>query len=261
MTDDWRLPTVLLVLLVAVPRPATAALTGGPAPWARRLRSDSQRKLRRGGNAAPADLPAGARSSLQALRTIATWWRIALRHPADQSLDATINARAGEAIRANTEWTTREANRGEAWFYLAGSYAPLVQWHALRGQRLAAARNGKRIKDALEKALQLDPELDDAYFGIGLYHYYADVAPMGAKFLRWLLLLPGGDRAQGLREMLRARDHGQLMTGEADFQLQQVYLWYEHNPAEALRLLQKLDARYPSNPLFLQRIAEVQATT
>jgi tetratricopeptide (TPR) repeat protein len=128
----------------------------------------------------------------------------------------------------------------------------------LRGQRLAAALDGKRIKEALERALALDPSLEDAHFGIGLYHYYADVAPAAFKALRWLLLLPGGDRVQGLREMLQARERGELLRGEADYQLHWLYLWYENKPALALALLQGLDARYPTNPVFLRRIAEVQ---
>ena len=37
-----------------------------------------------------------------------------------------------------------------------------------------------------------------------------------------------------------------------------VYLWYEQNPERALQLLGGLNARYPSNPLFLQRIAHVE---
>ena len=37
------------------------------------------------------------------------------------------------------------------------------------------------IKQALERAIALDPDLDDAYFGIGMYKYYADVAPAAAK--------------------------------------------------------------------------------
>ena len=47
--------------------------------------------------------------------------------------------------------------------------------------RLAAARDGKRILQALEEALKLDPTLDDGYFGMGMYKYYADVAPAAAK--------------------------------------------------------------------------------
>ena len=36
--------------------------------------------------------------------------------------------------------------------------------------------------------------------------YYADVAPTAAKILRFLLLLPGGNREEGLAQMLRARE-------------------------------------------------------
>ncbi len=134
-----------------------------------------------------------------------------------------------------------------------------MQWHVLRGERISAAREGNKIRESLERALALDPSLNDAYFGIGLYHYYADVAPTAAKFLRWMLFLPGGDRAKGLAEMLTARDNGVLLRGEADYQLHLVYLWYEHDTPKALRLLDGLDERHPTNPLFLQRIAEVQS--
>jgi hypothetical protein len=75
--------------------------------------------------------------------------------------------------------------------------------------------------------------------------------------LRWLLLLPGGDREKGLARILEARDRGELLTGEADYQLHFLYLWYERQPAVALELLEKLAARYPTNPVFLQRVAEL----
>jgi len=194
----------------------------------------------------------------QALAAASLWWQIQI-NPDNRALDNAFNAAVASAIAAAGEWTRREPQRAEAWFYLAASYGPLVNWRVLRGERLAAARDGKKIKDALERALQLDPSLDDAYFGIGLYHYYAAVAPAYARLLRWLLLLPGGDRAGGLAEMLRARDHAQILRGEADFQLHFIYLWYENRPADALALLQSLDARYPFNPLFLERIADAQS--
>jgi len=106
--------------------------------------------------------------------------------------------------------------------------------------------------------VSLDGSLQDAYFGIGLYHYYAAVAPAAVKMLRWLLFMPGGDREGGLREMQRARDQGALLRGEADFQLHWLYLWYEHQPERSLELVKGLDARYSSNPLFLQRVAQIQ---
>ena len=192
----------------------------------------------------------------QLLDVVAIWWRIQL-DPNDRSRDDEFRMRADAAIAAVEGWTDREPLRAEAWFYLGGAYGARAQWRVLRGERLAAARDGKRIKEALERALELDPSLQDAYFGIGLYHYYAGVAPAALKMLRWLLLLPGGDRMVGLEEMLRAREAGQLLRSEADYQLHLVYLWYEKKPDRALELLRGLHARHPRNPHFLQRIAEV----
>ena len=201
--------------------------------------------------------PPAPAEACQALTAVATWWEIQI-DPNSRALDRLLEDQSAAAIAAAERWTVREPQRAEAWFYLAGAHAPLTQWRVLRGERLSAARAGKRIKDALERAMALDPSLTDAYFGIGAYHYYADIAPAALKMLRWLLLLPGGDRAAGLREMETTRDRGVLLRGEADFQLHYIYVWYERQPQRALELLRGLDARYPGNPLFLQRIAEVQ---
>ena len=202
--------------------------------------------------------PPAPEGACQALRVVSLGWQIQI-NPESRALDQRFTDLAASTISANEAWTLREPQRAEAWFYLAGSYAPRVQWRVLRGERLGAVRDGKRIKDALERALQLDPSLNDAYFGIGLYHYYAAVAPAAAKLLRWLLFLPGGDRVQGLQEMIQARDKGELLRGEADYQLHFVYLWYERKPDEALTLLERLEGRYPHNPLFLQLIADARA--
>jgi hypothetical protein len=193
------------------------------------------------------------------LSATALWWRILL-DPESRALDEEFSAAVERAIRSSEEWTERSPDSAESWFYLGGAYAARVQWRVLRGQTLAAARDGKRIKAALEQATALDPDLHDAYFGIGLYRYYADVAPAAAKILRFLLLLPGGDREAGLEQMLRARNKGRLVKGEADYQLHLIYLWYEEAPDRALELLWGLQQTYPTNPLFLIGIAEIQDT-
>lgn len=201
--------------------------------------------------------PPAPAEACQSLSAGALWWEIQI-DPDNRRLDAQFEAAAQAAIAAAERWSTREPRRAEPWFYLAASHGALAQWQVLRGQRLSAARGGKTIKDSLERAIALDPGLQDAYFGIGLYHYVADVAPAALKLLRWILLMPGGNRAQGLQEMLRAREQGALLKWEADYQLHWLYVWYEHQPSRAIELLQGLDARFKSNPLFLQRIAEVQ---
>jgi tetratricopeptide (TPR) repeat protein len=193
----------------------------------------------------------------QLLAAVTVWWQIQL-DPASLARDASFQSKVDAAIAAADAWTRREPQRAEAWFYLGGAYGARAQWRVLRGERLGAARDGKRIKESLERALVLDPGLQEAYFGIGLYHYYAAVAPTAAKMLRWLLLLPGGDKTEGMQEMLRAREHGALLRDEADYQLQVIYLWYEKQPQRALDLLMQLRDRHPRNPLFPQLIAQVQ---
>lgn len=201
--------------------------------------------------------PPAPAEACQLLDAVSVWWQIQL-DPASLARDAQFQSKVDAAIAAADAWTRREPRRAEAWFYLGGAYGARAQWRVLRGERVGAARDGKRIKDALERSLALDPELQEAYFGIGLYHYYADVAPTAAKILRLLLLLPGGDKAEGMTEMRRAREHGALLRDEADYQLHVIELWYEKQPQRALELLTQLRDRHPGNPLFPQLIAHVQ---
>lgn len=200
--------------------------------------------------------PAPAEACL-VLEAVSVWWEIQL-DPFSTAHDTRFQSRVETAITATTAWTQREPERAEAWFFLGGAYSARARWRVLRGARLAAARDGKQIKHALERALDLDPGLADARFGIGLYTYYADVAPKALRMFRWLLLLPGGDREKGLAEMLRARATSRLLGDEADYQLHRIYLWYEKTPALALDLIEGLRARHPRNPHFWQAAAEIE---
>ena len=191
------------------------------------------------------------------LGATALWWRIQL-DPESRALDPEFSTAIERAITRTEAWVERAPADAEAWFYVGGAYAARVQWRVLRDEKLAAARDGKRILHALERALSLDPTLDDAYFAMGMYKYYADVAPTAARVLRVLLFLPGGDRKVGLEQMLRARTRGRLLQGEADYQLHLIYLWYERQTARALHILEGLRQHYPGNPLFAAEIARIQ---
>ena len=212
-----------------------------------------------GGELKRACAPAGPapREACDVLTATTTWWRILL-DPESRALDRQFAAEVDHAIQSTEAWAARDPRNAEAHFYAGAAYAARVQWRVLREERLAAARDGKRIKLALERAIALEPDLDDAYFGIGLYQYYADVAPTAAKVLRFLLMLPGGDKKEGLARLQRTRAKGALLQGEADYQLQILYLWYEKRADLALELLESLRKRYPGNPLFAAQIADVQ---
>jgi hypothetical protein len=204
----------------------------------------------------PDTCPPAPRVACVGLEALSLWWQIQL-DPESRRLDAAFLAKANAAIEEAERMTEAEPDRAEAWFYLGAAYGVRAQFRVHRVERLAAARDGKRIKEALERALALDPGMHDAEFGIGMYRYYAGVAPAFFRVVRFLLLLPGGDRADGLRQLERAASRGQLVRGEAQYQIQVLYLWYEKKWREALIIIRDLQDRYPRNPLFRQIEAEI----
>lgn len=204
----------------------------------------------------PATCPPAPAVACRGLEALSLWWQIQL-DLSNRSLDAAFLQAADRAIADATRMTEAEPQRAEAWFYLGAAYGVRSQYRVYREERMAAARDGKRIKESLERALALDPSMHDAEFGIGMYRYYAGVAPAVFRFLRFFLLLPGGDREDGLRQLERAATLGVLVKGEAQYQIQILYLWYEHRSKEALALIRQLQAQYPHNPLFHQVEADV----
>ena len=249
--------TAALILLVALPPSAGAAGLTSPEPLVKAYElilearfDDAQQQLK--SSCPPAPQPA-----CEVIAAVNDYWRLLL-DPENTGRDAALLGRINAAIASTEAWVAREPKRAEAWFYLGGAYGTRVLLRGHRGQYLAAARDGKRIHDSLRLATSLDPSLGDAYFGLGLYHYYAAIAPRAARILSMLMFLPGGDRAGGLKEMEQTRSKGLLLRGEADYQLHLIYLWYERQQTTALRLIEGLHTRYPTNPVFYVRLADVQ---
>ena len=190
------------------------------------------------------------------LEALSLWWQIQL-DPESTALDAPFLAKADAAIAEAQRMTAATPDSAEAWFYLGAAYGVRAQFRVHRLKRLAAARDGGRIKQALDRALALDPGMHDAEFGLGMYRYYADIAPALFRVVRFLLLLPGGDRTEGLRQLERAAAQGVLVRGEAQFQIHVLYLWYEKKWPQALEIIRDLQKRYPRNPLLRQIEAEI----
>ena len=255
----WRrsLPAAVLLLTVSLPTASGAAGLTSPEPLVRAYDLILDARFNEAERQLKAACPPAPQPACDVIGAVSDYWRLAV-DPEDTSRDAALLQRINAAIKSAEAWVAREPKRAEAWFYLGGAYGTRVLLRGLRGQYLSAARDGKRIHDALRLAISLDPTLGDAYFGLGLYHYYAAIAPRAARILSMLMFLPGGDRAGGLKEMEQTRNKGLLLRGEADYQLHLIYLWYERQQSTALQLVEGLHTRYPANPVFYVRLADVQ---
>ena len=155
---------------------------------------------------------------------------------------------------------SRSRNDSEALFYLA-------HVHMLRGTyrishdkgMLSAARDAARAKGYAEDYIRTHPEHGDAYLTLGIYNYYAGIAPTFVKVLRVLLFLPGGSRAEGLAQIERAARDGSLFAPAAQGLLGVIYGSIEGRLRDSLTIGERLVDRYPANALIRLWLASIYA--
>ena len=192
----------------------------------------------------------------------ALWWKLycaacqitedalvdAWRRP---KLDADANyfGLADRAIQL-AEKQLAQRPTAEMHFYAGMGYAMRGRLLGLRGEYRATASAGKRMRERLLRATQLDPDLADAYLGLGLYNYYVDTLSFIAKIFRVFMGLPGGDKKDGMKQLEVAAEKGRLISVEAQFYLAKNLRNYDREYARSTALFEKLAASYPANPLF-----------
>jgi tetratricopeptide (TPR) repeat protein len=129
----------------------------------------------------------------------------------------------------------------------------------LRDDRRGTARAGVRARAHLLRALQLDPDLADAYTGLGLYNYYADTLSALARVLRFFMGIPGGSKQDGIRQLEVAMNKGELTAVEARFYLAKNLRNYDQKYEPAIAVMRPLVEQYPQNPVFLLLLGDMTA--
>jgi hypothetical protein len=142
-------------------------------------------------------------------------------------------------------------DEARAHLYEGFAYAVEARLQALRDQALATARAGKKMRNLSLTALKLDPALYDADLGVGIYNYFEATLPTYVKMLRFLILLPGGNRELGLQQLQTAADKGEITRGEAQFHLaKNLSRNNERQYARSLEIFRSMTREYPDNPLW-----------
>jgi tetratricopeptide (TPR) repeat protein len=138
----------------------------------------------------------------------------------------------------------------EMQFYAGMGDAFTARFYGLRGENRATARAGVHAREHFLRAIQLDPELVDAEFGLGLYNYYADTLSAITKLLSFFMGIPGGNKQEGIRQLERVIAEGVLTPAAARFYLALDLHRYDQRYEKALAVIGPLVEKYPSNPLF-----------
>lgn len=168
-----------------------------------------------------------------------------------ERLLASAIARSEARIKAGQDVPRSHLNAGIAWG-LRGRLA------ALRDKRLATASAGKKMRASLLEAAQLDPELYDAYAGLGSYNYYVDSLSAIVKFLSFFIGMPGGGRAVGLEQLELCIAKGDLARPEAKFYLAKTLSRSDERQFDrSTQLFGELAKEYPSNPFWPMMVASL----
>ncbi|MGC2887658.1 MAG: hypothetical protein WB627_01225 [Candidatus Acidiferrum sp.] len=144
----------------------------------------------------------------------------------------------------------REHETAEMQFYAGLADAFAARLYGLRGENRATARAGIRARAHFLRAIQMDPQLVDADFGLGLYNYYVDTLSTIAKFLGFFMGIPSGNKQEGIRQLEHDIADGVLTPDVARFYLAMDLHRYDQKYEKALAVIGPLVERYPSNPLF-----------
>jgi tetratricopeptide (TPR) repeat protein len=93
----------------------------------------------------------------------------------------------------------------------------------------------------------MDSTYYDAYLGLGIYHYLADILPRFVKILSFIFGMEG-DKEQGIREIQLAAEKGTYTKTEAMFFLGAIYTYREREYEKAITIFNDLLKKYPQNP-------------
>jgi len=195
------------------------------------------------------------------LQAEAEWWKIwcgaaefkygmslPRRREKRESDQAHLEVMNKAVVLADASLKTRDS--AEMHLYAGMADAQLARIYGLRGEFRSAARVGVAARTHFQRALELDPALADACTGLGLYDYYVDTLSGIARMLRFVMGIPGGSKAEGIRLLQRAIAEGVLTPTAARFELAINFHKYDQRYEDALVVITPLTERFPQNPVF-----------
>ncbi len=138
----------------------------------------------------------------------------------------------------------------ENMFYLGSAYGFLARANVMAGEYWDGYWNASKSENYLEDVLEADPEISDAYLGLGVIEYFPEVGITGfTSFLAWLGGM-SGDREAGLEYLNNVSNSGRIFDDEAKYILGLIYRFRENDNKYAYENWKTLSDKYPDNNLF-----------
>lgn len=155
-----------------------------------------------------------------------------------------------KTLEIGRKWLKDHPGDANAHMCMGGMYGLKGMLYITQHKWLKAYFTGKKAIKSLKKALEIDPELYDAYLGLGLYEYSAATLPSSIKWLSKFVMPGDADKAIGYLEL--CREKGFFNAKAADLFLIEIFTMYKSPYANAELAVERAKALFQVYPEYAQ---------
>lgn len=157
-----------------------------------------------------------------------------------------------DSIAGIKRWKKTHPDDPNAFMGLGALYGLRAMFSMRNRSWITAYFSGRKAISNLEQSLELDPTYYDAYFGLGIYQYYAGTLPAVIKILAKIVAIKGNPD-EGVKQLNLSREKAMFTADSSKLiliEIQNVRESPYYNPAKSLQYIRELRAKYPKNPLM-----------
>lgn len=157
-----------------------------------------------------------------------------------------------DSIFGIKRWIKQHPDDPNAYMGIGALYGLRAMFSMRNRSWITAYFSGRKAIKNLERSLQIDPTYYDAYFGLGIYQYYAGTLPSVIKVLAKIVAIKGNPD-EGVKQLNAAREKAMFTSDSAKLILIEVQNTRKskyYSPAKSLEYIRELRAKYPKNPLM-----------
>ena len=157
-----------------------------------------------------------------------------------------------DSISGIKRWLKKYPQDPNGYMGIGALYGLRAMFNMRNRNWITAYFAGRKAIANLEKSLALDPTYYDAYFGLGIYQYYAGTLPAVIKILAKIVAIKGNPD-EGVKQLNLAREKA-VFTADSSklilIEIQNVRGGKYYAPEKSLEYIRQLRAKYPKNPLM-----------
>ena len=172
-----------------------------------------------------------------------------LEDESDPALEKEYGKMTDEAIDVGLAWIKKHPGDANAYLCLGGMYGLRARLAVLQHRWIKAYFDGKKALSYMHRSLKIEPELYDAYLGLGMYEYYAGTLSGVIKVLAKLVMR--GDARKGIELLETCKEKGYFNALAAKLLLIEIYTTTGSPYVDSVRAVKwskELRAAYPNHP-------------